>query len=180
MHSHKTPTFFPSVTTEKVYFGKERLYVTPCERCMTKYYSPCRNNRKKNGFPNIYVCHSCFEVGISRKERKSARVLNGSRDKPKTSGETFSKSFTSKYPRMPQPGKATTSVSNAVGNAVHTAVDTVSDGATAVAESIQHGANVVVDDFKSVVNVVESGISGLVQGASEALASLPGMSSNKK
>lgn len=124
------------------------------------------NKRNIHGHPNFLVCRYCYNWSISGKNRKYAGILDGTIERPPLdSGKSFSSSWSNNYKR-PVKNKnkkdPATMVEN-VGAVVGTAVETVKD------------------DLKAAVAVAQSGVSGLMQGVTDAFSSLTGTEQpNKK
>ena len=139
------------------------MYSFPCEYCHTVIYSKEKNKRSKSGFPNYFVCDYCYNWSIRIRDRPLAKVLQGTIERPKSSGKKFSREWQNKYvqkvPTKKRNGENKNDTKNEEdmeknGGIIATAVETIKD------------------DINAAVAVVESGVSGLVQGVTDAFSSL--------
>lgn len=145
-----------------------------CDMCRITYYCDTVANKRTHGYPLYLLCHQCYEWSIPKRMRIVSKKLQGSISKPPTSGKKFNASWNNVYKKTPQKMEKE---SNSSRNE-----DDIDDKEN---QDIEHDENEQLEDItspgyigkttdamKDAVHVVESGVSGLFHGASEALSSL--------
>jgi len=133
---------------------QQKIHESNCDICGVVYHSETRNRRSKHGFPQYRVCAYCYDWTVPRKIKDGVRVMSGNPFPPPTSGKKFSKSWTKMYKH----GK-----------------HRVERGEEGVKEENEPAVGVIektTEAVKDAVHVVETGVQGLLHGASEALSSL--------
>ena len=167
-------------------------FTTACDFCKHAYHHEGkRDNKKKNGYPVFYLCYSCYTWSISKKQQKYAKLLNGTmfsekfvdkkdvcdddkqkRQKGKPSFHHERDNEEKKNDEKTHEESLLEKAEHGAQTAVKSTVQAVGSAVNVVESVVETGAKIVVDDVKSAVAVIEAGVSGLLQGASDALNSL--------
>lgn len=137
-----------------------------CDFCNNIYYHKSGVNKRRGGYPVYMLCQFCYDWSLPKRMKRaeacSAKVLQGSLYKPATSGKKFSQSYNKTY------------------KTTHRKVIGAETSERQQSASKEHMENEVAakrypsrtSPFKDAVQVVESGVSGFLHGASDALSSL--------
>jgi hypothetical protein len=150
------------------------IHATPCDFCKTIQYS---ENRQKRGKALYIVCQRCCTFSVPRKMYSQGfliKMMERSIERPKSSGKQFSKAWTSRYASAKK--KAVESSIKGEENEPEMPEEHVekpdekdNDEQTPKEEKNE---SVVMAAVETVKAIAQSGVSGLVQGASEAISSL--------
>lgn len=126
-----------------------RFYGTSCDLCSMIYYSERKGANKRRYGPLNLVCHHCYEWSVpksgktyqTRKPNVAFRMLEGTPYTPKTTGESFSRSWS----QYKTPGKRNQWNKNERNKTTET-----------VGEAFE-------SSIKDAVHLVESGVSNLLR-----------------
>ena len=165
-------SWWTALTTPK----EKKRHVTDCDMCKQSFYSETRCNKKKNGYPAYLVCTYCYDWSIPRTRKDMAKVIKGSATLPAKSGKSFSKSWTSKYKSMSMnkkvykgKGKGDRKENNDKGNDKRKNVHETDEEEKEHDDEQQGYIAKTTEVMKEAVHVAQSGVTGLLHGASEAL-----------
>lgn len=143
-------------------------YSTSCDLCSQEYFHPERGaNRKKSGHPVYLVCRRCYDWSLPRSERDKTSIMKGSVAKQETTGNSFSNHWTGAY--MAVKSTLIGGDDKKEKDESEEKVDNENDEDSENKGILSTVSETITQDVKAAVNIIESGITGLVSGAADAL-----------
>ena len=160
-------------------------YSVSCDLCKQPYYNPPeeRNvNKRHNGHPIYRVCRHCYDFSVPKKIKGRFGLLKGSPYPPVQSGKKFSQNWNKVYTygkKMVENNKGHSEKNRNMEEDKTPESKEKQSGHEKKQEGKQEEKPLeyINKTMMDAVHVVESGVSGLVKGASEALSSLSPFSS---
>lgn len=150
------------------------MFKSHCDMCGQCYYHAEKNlNKRRNGFPVYVVCDYCYNWSVPKKCRDRYKKLGGSKFPPVTSGKKFSKAWNNVYRKgiKEKHDRKEEHDRNENHPTPPPPYESISSDEVDNEHERSKGVN-INETMRNAVHVVESGVSGLIHGASEALSSL--------
>lgn len=145
------------------------LKTTKCDFCTNVYFCEGSLNKRKNGFPVYRLCDHCIMWSLPKAKRMYAKKLDGNISKPISSGKKVSKSLRNTYRKVSKSAQIKEKQCKESDEK-----DAQVKLTKRQHEEVENSSYVekTTEAVKDAVHVVETGVTGLINGASDAISSL--------